>query len=70
LDGSTAAKPGLVGQNGFRKSQLIRSDSERGEPYMFFNQLDERNAMVQSNLALEELAQTGLPCLGTGLPGS
>jgi hypothetical protein len=37
---------------------------------MFFNQLDERNAMVQSNLALEELAQTGLPCLGTGLPGS
>jgi hypothetical protein len=37
---------------------------------MFFNQLDERNVMVQSNLAFEELAQTGLPSLGTGQAGS
>jgi len=27
---------------------------------MFFDQLDERNVMVQGNLAFEELAQTGL----------
>ena len=27
---------------------------------MFFDQLDERNIMVQSNDAFEELAQTGL----------
>jgi hypothetical protein len=27
---------------------------------MFFDQLDEGNSMLQSNLAFEELAQTGL----------
>ena len=37
---------------------------------MFFDQLDERNAMVQSNLAFEELALTGLAGLGTGLASS
>ena len=31
---------------------------------MFFNQLDERNAMVRTNHVFEELGQTGL---GTGL---
>ena len=34
---------------------------------MFFDQLDERNTMVQSNHAFEELAQIGLAGLGTGL---
>ena len=37
---------------------------------MSFDQLDERNAMVQSNLAFEQLVQTGLSGLGTGLAGS
>jgi hypothetical protein len=48
------------GQNDFRKSQLIRPDSERDKPYLFFDQLDEGNTMVQSNLAFEELALAGL----------
>ena len=58
-----------LGQNDFRKSQLIGPDSERSEPYMFFDQLNEENAMVQSNLAFDELVQTGLAGLGTGLAG-
>jgi hypothetical protein len=37
---------------------------------MFFDQLEERNAMVQSNLELEQLVQTGLAGLGTGLTSS
>jgi len=65
LAGSTVR----LGQNDFRKSQLIRPDSERSEPYMFFDQLDEGNAMVQSNLAFDELVQIGLSGLGTGLAG-
>jgi hypothetical protein len=43
-----------LGQNGFRKSQLIRPDSEQGEPYILFDQLNERNTMVQSNIVFEE----------------
>ena len=37
---------------------------------MSFDQLDERNAMVQSNLAFEQLVQTGMSGLGTGLASS
>jgi hypothetical protein len=37
---------------------------------MFFNELDEMNTMLQSNLAFEELAKTGLADLGTGQAGS
>jgi hypothetical protein len=62
------------GQNGFRKSQLIRPDSERDKQYLFFDQLDEGNAMVQSNLAFEELALAGLeparPVLAGPVPES
>ena len=36
---------------------------------MFFDQLDEGNAMVQSNLAFDELVQIGLSGLGTSLAG-
>jgi hypothetical protein len=36
---------------------------------MFFDQLDERNAMVQFNLAFDKLVQTDLAGLGTGLAG-
>jgi hypothetical protein len=37
---------------------------------MFFDQLDERNAMVQSNHAFEELSKTSLDGLGTSVASS
>ena len=37
---------------------------------MFFDQLDERNTIVQSNHVFEELSKTGLAGLGTSLAGS
>jgi hypothetical protein len=63
MAGSTA-RPG---QKTFQKLQLIHPDSKRGDPYRFFDQLDDRNAMVQYILALDEVGQTGLAALGTSL---
>jgi hypothetical protein len=65
LASSTAAKPAwpvllCIKAEQLSKSQLIHPESKRGKPYMFSDQLNERNTMVQSNLAFEEPVQTSL----------
>jgi hypothetical protein len=50
----------MAKQTGLTGSTASKPDSERDKPYLFFDQLDEGNAMVQSNLAFEELALAGL----------
>jgi hypothetical protein len=47
-------------QKTFWKSWLVHSDSKRGDPYMFFDQLYERNAMVQSFFHLRKVKNR--PC--------
>jgi hypothetical protein len=65
LAGSTA-RPG---QKTFQKLQLIHPDSKRGDPYRFFDQLDDRNTMVKYILAFDKVGQTGLAALEAGLAG-
>jgi hypothetical protein len=67
--GCETGQAGLAGQCACHPSKnhiyLFRTPNKVNH-ICFRPELDERNAMVQSNFAFEELSQTGLAGLGTG----